>query len=316
MKHPYLLSQSNTALLIIDMQEKFREAVPSFNELVDNIARCVLTFQMFDMPILVTEQYPAGLGSTVDPIRKLFTFLEVIEKLELSVTENPHFWAQVNPLDIKTFVVCGIETHVCVNQTVLSLIERGMQVHVIADAVHSRHAFDHNIALRKMELAGAHITTTEMCLFELVEKAGTESFKNIQRMVRGKFVPGRLTGRPMGGPDLKKDLQGRHSEPAVPDEEPKQPFQQQPAPAQADPVFEVKAPPTPIAADASEASPAQEKSTDSQVDIAAVDEILESISNEAGVLTADSEKTESELDKDLGEIDSLLKNLENDIKKE
>src|SRR5271157_2490977 len=127
MKHPYLLSRSNTALLIIDMQEKFREAIPHFDDLVDNIARCVLTFQMFKMPVLVTEQYPAGLGSTVDPIRKLFTFLEVTEKLELSVTENPHFWAQVKPLNIKTFVVCGIETHVCVNQTVLSLIEKGMQ---------------------------------------------------------------------------------------------------------------------------------------------------------------------------------------------
>jgi hypothetical protein len=209
-------------------------------------------------------------------------------------------------------VVCGIETHVCVNQTVLSLIERGMQVHVIADAVNSRHAFDHTIGLRKMELAGAHITTTEMCLFELVEKAGTESFKNIQRMVRGKFVPARLTGRPMGGPDLKKDLQGRHSEPAMPAEKTKQPVQQQPAPAQADPVFEVKAPPAPITADA---SPAQEKSKDSLVDIAAVDDILDSIRNEAGVLTADSEKTESELDKDLGEIDSLLKNLDSGDKK-
>lgn len=309
MKHPHLLSQSNTALLIIDMQEKFREAIPRFDDLVENIARCVLTFQMFDMPILVTEQYPAGLGSTVDPIRKLFNFLEVTEKLELSVTENPHFWAQVNPLDIKTFVVCGIETHVCVNQTALSLIDKGMQVHVVADAVHSRHALDHTIALRKMELAGAHITTTEMCLFELAEKAGTVSFKNIQRMVRGKFVPGRLAGKP-SGPVLKKDL--RPSEPVLPIEETKHIAQQGPAPKQAVPVIEEKAP----SSETADALPVAKKRNDNQVDMEAVDDILGSIGNEADILAADSEKTESELDKDLGEIDSLLKNLENDIKKE
>jgi nicotinamidase-related amidase len=312
MKHPYLLSRSNTALLIIDMQEKFREAISHFDDLVDNIARCILTFQMFKMPVLVTEQYPAGLGSTVDPIRKLFTFLEVTEKLELSVTENPHFWAQVKPLNIKTFVVCGIETHVCVNQTVLSLIEKGMQVHVVADAVHSRHVFDHNVALRKMELAGAHITTTEMCLFELAEKAGTESFKNIQRMVRGKFVPGRLAGGPIG-PVARKNVQS----PVAPIEETKQLLQQEPAPVDVAPAPEDKAPKTVAkAANASEASPAQSQGQDNQVDIAAVDDILGSIGNETDAFSADSKKTESELEKDLGEIDSLLKNLENDIKKE
>jgi nicotinamidase-related amidase len=308
MKHPHLLSQSNTALLVIDMQEKFREAIPRFDDLVENIARCVLTFQMFDMPVLVTEQYPAGLGNTVDPIRKLFKFLEVTEKMELSVTENPHFWAQVNPLNIKTFAVCGIETHVCVNQTALSLIDKGMQVHVVADAVNSRRALDHTVALRKMELAGVHITTTEMCLFELVEKAGTDHFKNVQRMVRGKFVPGRLTVKP-SGPVLKKDLTA--SEPMSPIEETKQLAHHELAPKQAAPGIEEKAP-----SETAAALPVEEKRNDNQADIDAVDDILDSINNEADTLTARSEKTENELNKDLREIDSLLKNLENDIKKE
>lgn len=318
MKHPHLLSQSNTALLIIDMQEKFKEAIPTFDALVENIARCVLTFQMFDMPVLVTEQYPAGLGSTVDPIRKLFSFLEVTEKTELSVADNPHFWAQVNPLNVKTFVVCGIETHVCVNQTVLSLIQRGMQVHVIADAVYSRHAFDHNIALRKMELAGARITTTEMCLFELAEKAGTQSFKNIQRMVRGKFVPGRLAGTPQAVSEIKKDREEeKPPEPAVTIKEIWQPAPQKPVVPEPAPVTEDKA--QPIAADAAkaaEALPAEEKSPDNKVEIDGMEDILDSIGSEADVLTADNGKSESELNKDLGEIDLLLKNLDTDDKKE
>jgi hypothetical protein len=106
--------------------------------------------------------------------------------MEFSATDNPHFWAQVNVLKPSTFVVCGIETHVCINQTVIKLIEKGMHVHVVADATGSRRPLDYNVALRKMELAGAHIATTEMCLFELAEKAGTETFKYIQRMVKNK----------------------------------------------------------------------------------------------------------------------------------
>jgi hypothetical protein len=109
-----------------------------------------------------------------------------VEKIEFSATDNPRFWAQANPFNPNAFVLCGIETHVCINQTATKLAEKGLQAHVVADATGSRRALDHNVALRKMELAGARITTTEMCLFELTEKAGTESFKFIQRIVKGK----------------------------------------------------------------------------------------------------------------------------------
>ena len=176
-------------MLVIDVQEKFMKAIPRFDDIVDNITKLIMTFQMYNMPIVVTEQYPAGLGATVGRLQGLFRFLEVVEKTEFSATDNPRFWAQVNPLKPNTFVVCGIETHVCINQTVMKLVAGGMQAHVVADATGSRHELDHNVALRRMESAGAHITTTEMCLFELTEKAGTESFKYIQQMVKGKPSP-------------------------------------------------------------------------------------------------------------------------------
>jgi nicotinamidase-related amidase len=186
MKPSSLLSKSGTVLVVVDMQDKFAKAISQFDDIIDNVARLIMTFQMYNLPIVVTEQYPAGLGQTVGRIRGLFKFLEVVEKIEFSATDNPRFWAQVNPSNPRTFVVCGIETHVCICQTAIKLVEKGLQAHVVADATGSRRGVDHNIALRKMELAGAHITTTEMCLFELAEKAGTESFKCIQRMVKGK----------------------------------------------------------------------------------------------------------------------------------
>jgi nicotinamidase-related amidase len=193
MKHKHTLTKNKTGLLVIDMQEKFAPVIPDFDACVTNATKLVLTFQMFNMPVIVTEQYPEGLGETVEKIQKQFTMLEVIEKIELAATDNEHFMAKVNKLGLDTFVVCGIETHVCVNQTVLGLCAMGKTVHVVADAVGSRHDIDHTAGLRKMENAGAIVTTTEMVMFELAERAGTESFKNIQMMVKGqkaKNVPG------------------------------------------------------------------------------------------------------------------------------
>jgi nicotinamidase-related amidase len=184
MKHKHTLTKNNTALLVIDVQDKFAPVIPDFDYLVTNVARLVLTFRMFKLPVIVTEQYPDGLGNTVEKVRRQFDVLEVVEKIELAATENKQFMEKVNTAGCDTFVVCGIETHVCVNQTVLGLLERGKTVHVVVDAVASRRAIDHSTGLRKMENAGALATTTETVMFELAERAGTESFKNIQTMIK------------------------------------------------------------------------------------------------------------------------------------
>ena len=184
MKHKHTLTRSKTALLVIDVQDKFAPVIQGFDDLVTNATRLVLTFEMFNLPIIVTEQYPEGLGNTVEKLEEQFTMLEVVEKLEFAATENMQFMEKVNKLGCDTFVVCGIETHVCINQTVLGLLSMGKTVHVVADAVGARHAVDHSTGLRKMENAGALITTTETVMFELAERAGTDSFKNIQTMVK------------------------------------------------------------------------------------------------------------------------------------
>jgi nicotinamidase-related amidase len=187
MRHKNTLSKKGTGLIVVDVQDKFAPAIPGFDGLVANVARLVLTFQMYRLPVVVTEQYPKGLGTTVEKVRVLFPMFEAIEKMELSAADNEAFTNRVRELGIETFVVCGIETHVCINQTVLGLLAQGAAVHVPADAVGSRHRLDHDCALRKMEQAGAIISTTETCMFELVERAGGQDFKNIQRMVKGRL---------------------------------------------------------------------------------------------------------------------------------
>jgi len=327
MDRSLLLTKKGIVLLVVDVQEKFRGAIPRFDEIAGNIVRLILTFQMYDLPIIVTEQYPAGLGPTVEPIRKLFSFLEIVEKMEFSATDNAHFWPQVNALKADTFVVCGLETHICVNQTAVKLVEKGMQVHVVADAVASRNVLDHNVALRKMERAGAQIATTEMCMFELTEKAGTESFKNIQRMVRGKLNLNALQKALTEPQTPTSSSAARHAEKKSIEsaEQKKEPFAAvaaQALPGQtaetnkqtngADDVLDM--------IDTPEQAPAaapENKTIATTAEATSVDAMLEAIDAVEPGSKAASDKSEVDLDKDIKDIDTLLGNLginESDVK--
>jgi nicotinamidase-related amidase len=320
MKPSFLLSKKDTVLLVIDVQDKFTPVIPHFNDLVDNITRLILTFQMYKMPIIVTEQYPQGLGTTVERLRKLFPLLEVVDKTELSATDNPRFWSQVNPLQPKTFVVCGIETHVCINQTVIKLLEKEMEVHVVADATGSRHPLDYNVALRKMELAGAHIATTEMCLFELAEKAGTETFKNIQRMVKNK------PSQPVAAAPAKA-LRAKKPEKDIRPSIPATPQSGKPPAATKEQEEEKTRPGTdttvvteaaeqkvqPVDTSASASAPAQQENTAAENDAestASMQEVLASIEKEPEGAVKDTDKTEKEIMNDMKEIDKLIKNID------
>ncbi|HEX7510388.1 MAG TPA: hydrolase [Chitinivibrionales bacterium] len=325
MDRSLLVTKKGIVLLVVDVQEKFRGAIPRFDEIVGNIVRLILTFQMYDLPIIVTEQYPAGLGHTVEPIRKLFSFLEIVEKMEFSATDNAHFWPQVNALKADTFVVCGLETHICVNQTAVKLVEKGMQVHVVADAVASRNALDHNVALRKMERAGAQIITTEMCMFELTEKAGTENFKNIQRMVRGKLNLNALQKaltEPQT-PTSSSAMRQAEEKSIESAEQKKEPFAAaaQALPGQtaetnkqtngADDVLDM--------IDTPEQAPAAapENKTIATAEATSVNAMLEAIDAVEPGSKAASDKSEVDLDKDIKDIDTLLGNLginESDVK--
>lgn len=182
---PGLLSKDRTGLIIIDVQEGFRPVIAGFDELVRNIRILADGFATMGRPVIITEQYPKGLGSTVPEVEeRVAAFSETIEKTRFSGCGVPAFDESIARARCSQWVVCGIESHVCVNQTVADLLAAGYDVHVAQDAVSSRTEANRDIGMTKMLAAGAHATSTEMALFEMLEAAGTPEFKAISKLVR------------------------------------------------------------------------------------------------------------------------------------
>jgi nicotinamidase-related amidase len=174
------LDADRAALVVIDVQEAFRKALPDFDDVAKGTAALIEGARAVGIPIVVTEQYSKGLGSTVPEVaERLPDDLEPIEKVVFSAAEADGF-----DLDGRDqALVCGIETHVCVNQSVLDLLDRDVEVHVARDAVGSRSAENKELGLHKVEQAGAVLTSVETALFELVRQAGTDDFKQVQKVV-------------------------------------------------------------------------------------------------------------------------------------
>lgn len=174
------LDPARTALVVVDVQEAFRKALPSFDDVAEACGALVAGAGATGIPVHVTEQYPQGLGATVPEVAdRLLGRLEPIEKVCFSATDADGF--DLGGRD--QALVCGIEAHVCVNQTVLGLLAEGVEVHVARDAVGSRTETNREVGLGKAERAGAVITSVETALFELVGRAGTDEFKQVQKLI-------------------------------------------------------------------------------------------------------------------------------------
>ena len=174
-----LLDRDRTVLIVIDVQEGFRPYA-SFAGVVDACSKLVRAMRILDVPTIVSEQYPRGLGHTAPEVGLDEDEQEHrIEKTVFSAARADGF----NLRDRTQAIVCGIETHVCVSQTVHDLLAQGVEVHVPADAVGSRHEIDYERGLERLERAGAVVSTVEAALFELVERAGTPEFKAVQKLI-------------------------------------------------------------------------------------------------------------------------------------
>jgi nicotinamidase-related amidase len=174
------LDASRAALVVIDVQEGFRKAIPDFGHVAKATATLIEGAEAVGIPILITEQYPKGLGETAPEIvEHLPAGTEPLEKVCFSAAEAEGF----DLGDREQALVCGIEAHVCVNQTVLDLLGQGVGVQVAEDAVSSRSEDNKRIGLHKMEQAGAVLTSVETALFELLGRAGTDEFKRVQRLI-------------------------------------------------------------------------------------------------------------------------------------
>ena len=185
MTHENTLRTENTLLLIVDVQEGFRDAIGNFSVIAANIARAVAGFQLLGLPIIVTEQYPKGLGPTAEEIRySLPDEFDVIEKITFSSFGSADVRVQLEKLGKKQIVLCGIETHVCVNQTAHDLLSNGYTVHLLTDCVGSRFEHDKAAGLAKMSFSGVVPSSIEMAFFELMVDAKHEKFKEIQALIK------------------------------------------------------------------------------------------------------------------------------------
>jgi nicotinamidase-related amidase len=177
-----LLERDRATLVVVDVQEGFRP-YESFAGVAEACAKLMRAARILDVPRVVSEQYPKGLGHTAPEVG----LSEGADGQETRVIEKTVFSAaRADGFDLggrSQAVVCGIETHVCVSQTVHDLLDRGVEVHVPADAVGSRHAIDYERGLERLQRAGAVVTTVEAVLFELLERAGTPEFKAVQKLI-------------------------------------------------------------------------------------------------------------------------------------
>lgn len=174
------INQNQSTLVIIDIQERLVPLINQAKMMIESVNKLVRAAQFLNIPILATEQYPEGLGVTIDNL--LPTDVAPIAKTTFDACLTPQFVYAAD--DFKTFVVAGCESHVCVLQTVLGLIDLGKTVFLVVDAVGSRTSEDREYALRRMERLGANLVTTEMVLFEWLVDAKHPNFRQVQQLIK------------------------------------------------------------------------------------------------------------------------------------
>ena len=181
------LHRADAFLVVIDVQEKLMPVIDDHKNVALNIDRLVRGCRILDVPPLLTEQYTKGLGPTIPSIKRAFeetSGYEPIEKNCFSACACAEFVTELRLLQKKQAIVCGIETHVCVYQTVIELLANGYEVTIVADAVGSRAASNKDLAIRRMVSEGAKLSSTEMAMFELLVTSGTDEFREIWKLIR------------------------------------------------------------------------------------------------------------------------------------
>ncbi len=180
-----LLSRETSALLIVDVQERLMPVIHDGAAVLERIGFLADVARLLGVPVLVSEQYPQGLGPTVETLRARVPAWDPVVKVEFSCAPNPVFAARWAALRRPQLVVAGIEAHVCVAQTALELAASGTRVFLAADATGSRRPLDAAVALDRMRAGGITVTTAEAVAFEWLRRAGTGDFKAVSALVKG-----------------------------------------------------------------------------------------------------------------------------------
>ena len=186
LKNRFFLERDKAVLVVIDVQEKLTLAMDHkvLNNLTRNIGILLVSAAELEVPVLVTEQYVKGLGSTLQELKEKASAAPCYEKMSFSCCGSSEFVDKLKELGRTQVIITGMETHVCVLQTVIELREAGFEVHLVKDAVMSRSKQNWQTAIDAMTLTGAVPTCTESVLFQLLKVAGSEEFKKLSKLVR------------------------------------------------------------------------------------------------------------------------------------
>jgi isochorismate hydrolase len=184
MTNRFVLNKEDAVLLIIDIQERLAVVMKDKDRVVKNCQHLIELAKMLNVPIVVSEQYPKGLGRTVPELQTIIPDYKPIEKTAFNCCGEPSFVSEIKKIGKKQVVIAGMETHICVLQTALGLMQEGFVPHLVQDAICSRTDENWRMALELMRDAGAAITGTETVLFQLLKVAGTEEFKKISQRIK------------------------------------------------------------------------------------------------------------------------------------
>ena len=176
------LSPTVNALLIIDVQEKIIRPIFNKDLIIKNVKKLLNAYQILEENIFLSEQNPLKLGGTIPELLPKAGFRK-IEKMEFSLAKIEEFAKELKNKKVTNLIVCGIETHICIQQTVLDCLKKGFEVFLISDSMGSRNRVDHEIALQRMNQKGAILTTTESIIFELCKTADRKEFKEIRNII-------------------------------------------------------------------------------------------------------------------------------------
>ena len=179
-----LIQRDQSLLLVVDIQEKLAPAIHQGQSAIQNNLRLLTVARQLDIPCFVSEQYVRGLGHSVEAIKDDAVDAHFFEKIHFSCTREPGVIEHLKSAGRQQIILTGMEAHVCVLQTALSLLECGFNVFLVADATSSRTPENRAAAIERLRSAGVHIVTTEMVLFEWLEKAGTEAFRAALPMIK------------------------------------------------------------------------------------------------------------------------------------
>lgn len=179
-----LMKKEDTILIAIDFQERLMPVMQGRDEVEDRSAKLISGAKVLGLPVIVTQQYTKGIGETTEKIAEALGDFTHVEKTAFSSMNNDDFREKIASYGKKTAVVCGVEAHICVQQTVLQLLDEGYSVYLAADCVSSRNAYDRDVALARMREAGAVVTTYESILYELLGDSRAEGFKEISKIVK------------------------------------------------------------------------------------------------------------------------------------